>query len=168
MKISLRMESCWVFSGANQGTLSWKCCDTLPLGPILAWRMNLRQVFTEIVDCTRTEVGHNKKLQIENRREVKAQLRRGERWERKIRFSFWESGEWSMYNSSSPPEEKNESPSPSNNQSRLATWPFSENKCGLGSGWTIQYVIAWYISIMTMCKNYTSKTYSKNLKSKFM
>ena len=71
----------------------------------MAWRMNLREVFTEYVDCTDIEVGINKKLQIKNRSEVKAQLRRGERLNGRLNFHSRR-----MEDSSSPPEEKNESP----------------------------------------------------------
>ena len=55
--------------------------------------MNLWEVFTESDDCTGTKVGISKKLQMKNRREVKAQVRRGETWERKIKFSFLENGD---------------------------------------------------------------------------
>ena len=75
---------------------SWKCCDT-PLGPFLAWRKYLREIFTESADCTGTEVGKNKKSQIKNRRDVKVQLQRGERRERKIEFSFSENGKFLFF-----------------------------------------------------------------------
>ena len=91
MRISLRMKSCWGFSGANQGMLFMEVLWH-PFGAV--YGMNLLEVFTECVDCTCTEVGNNKKSQIKNRREVKVQLRRGEKGERKIKFSFSENGEF--------------------------------------------------------------------------
>jgi hypothetical protein len=41
----------------------------------------------------------DKKSQIKNRREVKAQLRKGERREQKIKFSFSENGECGFFTS---------------------------------------------------------------------
>ena len=61
--------------------------------------MNLWEVIIEYVDYTRSEVGSNKKSQIKNQREVKVQLRRGERRERKIKCSFSENEECRFFTS---------------------------------------------------------------------
>ena len=126
------------FSGANQGTLFMEVLGH-PFGAASGMENeSLWEVFTEFADCTGNRSRQQREIAAKkSKRSKKTQLRRGERQEWKIKFSFSENGEWRILLHL---QRKNASPLRQTTNRASPDADFSENKSVLGSGVTTPFV----------------------------